>query len=102
MDSKTKSAVRVTHGGGTHRESLLEKRDFECQNLNDSAAAGTNQNRVANLAPVSLALQPQRFSVCRRSHLEGQYVDQSFSAFMATTRPVRANHLFSIPVRPDC
>jgi hypothetical protein len=26
----------------------------------------------------------------------------SFSTFRATTRPVRANQLFSIPVRSDC
>src|SRR6266446_599035 len=50
--------------------------------------AGTSQTTIPSLSPVASA--------------SAMWRSPSASTFTATTRPVRGNHLFSIPVRSDC
>ena len=62
------------------------------------------KNHVANLAPLRFRgyfnNNDVRFVSGRI--LKGNVNVTSVSTLRATTRPVRANHLFSIPVRSDC
>ena len=59
-----------------------------CANVTPLRFAGTSQTTTPGLSPVTSCS-----AICR---------SPSSSTFSSTTRPVRANHLFSIPARSDC